>query len=278
MDRFEKIRLTLDGVPETLLLPLWGRAAHARRADAFLHDPTTLALVERLDYDFASLEDKLTPYSELYWARRAWLLDGLVKAFSSRHADAWIVNIGAGLDTTFFRTDNGRMHWIDFDVPEVAAVRRRLLPEGPRNFIREGSIFDENWPTALDIPKGKPVLLVSGGVLFYFAETQLRPLFQRIARVIPAAEMAFDVLSHFGADATEKYLRRIGMKDPRIQWRTKSPQSIRQWLPDMEVLGILPIFKGMPTIPNLSLRVRVMIALTDIIPVGRLYHLRLPGS
>jgi O-methyltransferase involved in polyketide biosynthesis len=50
------------------------------------------------------------------------------------HPEGLVVNLGAGLDTRFYRLDNGTITWIDIDLPEVVAfspepIRRRLTPD-----------------------------------------------------------------------------------------------------------------------------------------------------
>ena len=50
---FDRIRPGLDGVPETLLIPLWARAQEQSHLDPIIVDPTAQQIVEALDYDFS---------------------------------------------------------------------------------------------------------------------------------------------------------------------------------------------------------------------------------
>ena len=50
----EKIRLT--GVKQTLLATMYARAIESRSANPILKDPSAEDIVERLDFDFASLK------------------------------------------------------------------------------------------------------------------------------------------------------------------------------------------------------------------------------
>ena len=47
-----RVPIELSGVPETLLWPLYGRAAEARRSDGILRDPMAIGLVDSIDYPF----------------------------------------------------------------------------------------------------------------------------------------------------------------------------------------------------------------------------------
>ncbi len=36
------------------------------------------------------------------------------------------------METQFWRVDNGRVHWLTVNLPEVVTVRQQLLDDGPR--------------------------------------------------------------------------------------------------------------------------------------------------
>ncbi|MEM7057641.1 MAG: hypothetical protein AAF557_08635 [Pseudomonadota bacterium] len=52
MDRLG-VSVGLDGVPETLLWPLWNRAGEHTRPDRLINDLLVVDLVGRIDDDFA---------------------------------------------------------------------------------------------------------------------------------------------------------------------------------------------------------------------------------
>ena len=43
-----------------------------------------------------------------------------------------VLDSGCGLDTRFQRLDDGRLTWVGVDLPEVIALRRRLVPDTDR--------------------------------------------------------------------------------------------------------------------------------------------------
>lgn len=98
-------KLNLHGVEETLLLPLWARAAETERPDALVRDFMALEFIKRIDYDLGHFRRDWT--SQVAIAVRTRLIDDAVQAFLKRHPDAVFVNLGAGLDCRFFRLDNG---------------------------------------------------------------------------------------------------------------------------------------------------------------------------
>jgi len=131
----DKIKVSLSGVSETLLFCLWGLAQVSKRYRSLSNDEKAIELVEKIDYDFSTsaipFEDILSnislegglPLLSLFTSR-AKQFDDKAKAYIAEHRRASVVNIGAGLDTTFYRVDNGLMHWHDLDLPAVIDVRK----------------------------------------------------------------------------------------------------------------------------------------------------------
>lgn len=270
----DRIRFNLSGVPETLLLPLWGRAKNSLSAHPVLRDPKAVEIAQSLDVDFSRIEKQISAYSNLFWARRTLLFDQVVRTFLQRHPQGIVVNLGAGLDTSFYRVDNGSVRWIDLDLEPVIAVRRRLLPEGERNRMITSSLFDLAWVEKLPIPRDN-VLLLCSGVLFYFEKPQLEALFKGLVRVLPGAEMLFDVQSNFGVFSTNLYLRRSGFLKTPLRWAVKDPAELRAWVKDIEVLEVLPLFAGLDRDPSFTRGLRLMIYLNDRFRIGQIFHLRL---
>ena len=60
------------------------------------------------------------------------------------HPEGLVVNLGAGLDTRFYRLDNGTIAWIDIDLPEVVAFRQKLQdPANPRRLLLAASVLED---------------------------------------------------------------------------------------------------------------------------------------
>ena len=92
-----------------------------------LKDPRAVEIVDRLDYDFGDASRGAG-----WHAVRVATFDAAIRRFLARHPSGTVVALGEGLETQFWRVDNGRMRWISVDLPEALELRRKLLPEGPR--------------------------------------------------------------------------------------------------------------------------------------------------
>jgi O-methyltransferase involved in polyketide biosynthesis len=183
---------TLSGVPETLLIPLWARAVETQRPDGIVRDEAAVEMVERIDYDFDQFETSWK--SQLGIAIRSVLFDAGVYDFLSRNPGGVVVNLGAGLDTRSTRLSPRWSRWYDLDLPEVIELRERLCPDQDRQRCLTCSILDPVWMDEVD-DEGRPVLLVAEGLLMYFEEAELRPLFVQIANRFPGGEMLIEMLA-----------------------------------------------------------------------------------
>lgn len=93
-------RISLSGVPETMLQTLYARAEESRTRGA-IHDEAAEALVSKLDYDFSIAKRDKAMRSGVI--ARTIVLDKLTKAFLASHPGAVVVNIACGLDTRCYR-------------------------------------------------------------------------------------------------------------------------------------------------------------------------------
>jgi O-methyltransferase involved in polyketide biosynthesis len=103
-----------------------------------------------------------------------------------------VVALGEGLETQFWRVDNGQMRWLTVDVPETMELRLRLLPDGPRRSSHWGSALDLGWLDGLD--PADPILVTAQGLLPYFQRDQVHRLIAGIAERLPGSLLVFDVV------------------------------------------------------------------------------------
>lgn len=195
-----RIELGLTGVPETLLWPLYFRAHEARKDDDFLVDPLGVSIVDRIAYDFGKFGRPNAAH-----AVRARVGDDLVRTFLSTNADATVVSLGEGLETQFWRVDNGIVTWLSVDLPEAIAARRGLLPTHPRNKQLECSAFDPVWIDAVDAMK--PIFIIAAGLFMYFRREQVADLLRTITTRLPRSEIYFDTIPPWLSRRTLKGLQ-----------------------------------------------------------------------
>ena len=224
----ERVPCELSGIPETMLIPVAVRAFESRRPDAILSDEAAERILERLDYDCGVFVDSRR--SQIGTAIRSVLLDRALRDFLTRHPDAVVVNLGAGLDTRIQRFQMEKScRWIDIDVPEAIGLRRKFLPDDDRVKRIPRSMFDFTWMDEIHAD-GKPVLFIAEGLFMYFMESDLKPLFDRIAERFPGSEMLYELIAPMAVgrakynDSVPKLRNR-----PPFLWSMKCAADIEQW-------------------------------------------------
>jgi len=136
------------------------------------------------------------------------------------------VNIAAGLDATFYRVDNGTIHWYDLDLPAVIDIRRQLLPEPDRVTYIPKSLLDPSWCKDIEHTEDG-VFMIAGGVFGWFEKSQVQQFFSMLADNFPNGEIVFNFRS--GSDDSVSAL--IGLVPPehREAMRAAWAEALKQW-------------------------------------------------
>ncbi|MFB8128568.1 class I SAM-dependent methyltransferase [Streptomyces mirabilis] len=157
-----------------------------------------------------------------WWARgmavRARCYDREVRAFLARHPRGAVVCLGEGLETQFWRVDNGTVQWLGVELADSAALRRRLLPDTDRRRTLTGSLLDERWMREVDASDG--VLVLAQGVLMYVAWDRVRALVEACTARFPGAGLVFDTPPAWFAAGTVRGRFRYpaGYRPPPMPW------------------------------------------------------------
>ncbi|MFI5526339.1 class I SAM-dependent methyltransferase [Streptomyces platensis] len=119
--------------------------------------------------------------------------DAAVRGYLARYPEATVVALGEGLGTGFWRLDNGRLNWLTVLAPETAAVRRMLLPDGPRRRTVARTVTDHGWLDAVREPE-RGVVVTAPGVLMRLSPPAVRALLAACAERFPGGALVFDAL------------------------------------------------------------------------------------
>ncbi|OKI17699.1 methyltransferase [Streptomyces sp. CB03911] len=207
----------LAAVPETALWTLYHRAVEAARPDTVLPDPKAVELVERIDYPF---DDRFAGGGGLQaqlQALRVACFDREVADFLTRHPRGTVVCLGEGLETQYWRVDNGRATWLSVDLPELIALRERLLPAGPRQRLLACSVTDPRWMDEVDPAQG--VLITAQGLLMYLRPGEVRELIAGCAERFPGGTLVLDAVPRwFGRLTLSGRMRTRNYQAPPMPW------------------------------------------------------------
>lgn len=212
---------SLHPVPSTLLIPLAARAGGGQDLPWLdCHDAHAAALMGCLAVDVGPyLADRATVVNVLW---RTALLKSLGQTFFALHPDALGVNLGCGLSSHFQWLDNGRNHWIDADLPEVAALRADLLtPASPRTCNTVVDLTLPGWWQRLGLPdrdSACPVFLLCEGVLMYLEPAEVQAVLREFATEAPrGSELLLDTLSYLAVGQAQ-YHPSVGPTGAQFRW------------------------------------------------------------
>jgi len=205
----------LAGIPETALWTLYMRASEAARPDSVIDDPQAVRLLEQIDYPF---EERFgAPHVGQWQALRARAFDAEIERFLAARPDGTVVALGEGLETGFWRVDNGRVRWLSVELPEMAALRRELLPGAPNLRLIERSALDESWMDEVDPERG--VLLTAQGLLMYFEPEQVHGLIEACRSRFAGGGLIFDAIPRWLSERSKKGLKGpSGYEPPPWLW------------------------------------------------------------
>lgn len=180
----------LNGVSETALLTLNGRAHQAGLPDAIIDDPMAITLRDSFDVDFTKFGRQ---GQEM--ALRSLAVDRCAVEYLRAHPKATIVALAEGFQTSFFRLDkavpDAQFRWISVDLPPVIELREQLLPPSPRITNLAQSALDYSWIDQIDSSEG--VFITAEGLLMYLQPDEAMGLITECARRFPGGQMFFDL-------------------------------------------------------------------------------------
>lgn len=229
IDVVSKARVSLGGVPETMLWTLHNRAGEARRPDTYLPDPDCLRIYEAIDYDYERSFGKADDSHPM----RSWLFDEEVRRWRLKHPAGVVVELACGLETQFQRLGPLAGRWVCVDVPEAIALRRRFLPEPAGCTYLEKSALDLSWLDEVDGADG--VFISAQGLFMYFEEEDVKRLFRAIVARWADVALFFDVIPRW---FSKKTLAGFGKTKhytaPPMPWgvnRDEVPSVLSSWAP-----------------------------------------------
>lgn len=206
----KKINPLLTGSAETMLQSFYARAKYSRKRNAKFYDAKAIELVNKIDYDFSKAEKDSTMSNGVI--ARTIVFDELVKGFINKNPDCTVVNIACGLDTRFYRMDNGRIIWYNVDLPETIEVRDAIYHESGRVSTIGISATDPDW--ADKVTKRGKMLFIIEGLSMYLTSDENAQMLSIIRDKFDNATVLMECLAKkwVNKEHTEKSIKDTGAK------------------------------------------------------------------
>ncbi len=189
----------LQGVSETLLLPLFCRAWLSSRSPDRFQDleaervvaELTPLIKEQMPLFYRRFVRRPSRMLTLFLALRARHFDQRVQHFLQQAPQGRVIQLACGLDTRYQRLGSPAIDWLDLDFQSVIDWRQNLnLQVTP---FWAGSALDLDWLQNQD--RKLPTLILIEGLLMYLPPDQIRNLFRMLADHFQEAQIVAEVFS-----------------------------------------------------------------------------------
>lgn len=271
-------KLSLNGVEETALLTVYAKAIESQSENPILKDKKIEELVERLDPLLQAYNSKMAKKLQrrsidtrltIHMPLRAKKYDTYAINFLQDHPAGVIINIGCGLDTRFFRIDNGQVQFFDLDLPDMVRLKRQLIGEHERYHLIGQSVLDFSW---MDQVAGlnRSTLILAEGVFMYLPEEKVKELVLALQRRFPDSELVCELTNRtwvegfWGKIAAAKMKQRFKMRDSAsFEFGVSRADELETWGEGIEFLerwfymddnhpklGLMRIFRKMKIFRN----------------------------
>lgn len=230
----------IGGVAETMLQTLYARAKESQKPNHKIYDAKAIEIVEQMDYDF-SAADKDTVMSGGVVARTI-VLDRMVKNYIAKHPETTVVNIACGMDTRFYRVDNGKVSWYNIDLPVTMAVRERYIQECDRVHNIAVSAMDECWGKQIPNETNTALVIVEG-LSMYLSADDVRQILSIINHRFSHATVFMEILNPvFIKKNVEKSISQSGAV---FTWGAQSGEKLVHLAPEFSWQGDRSLVEGM---------------------------------
>ena len=264
----------LGVVEDTLFVPMAGRIYASERCPQILYDEKALSLKEKLPGRLLE-QGRQSQYTLLASASRSANMDRYIRAFLTRRPEGVVVQLGCGLETTYYRCDNSRASWYAVDLPDVIAYRKALLPESEQETCIGGDAFSADWLRQVrEKHPDAPLLITAGGLFHYFAQEKVLELLRMLGR-FGAVELVFDAVNRRGlAMLQKKYMKQMGHGEAQMFFCVDSAAELAAKVGGtVRVLAEEPYYRHIPR-KGLKLSTRVSMAISDRFGMVKMVHLK----
>ncbi len=181
---------------QTAFLTAYARALDNRSPTTILGDEFSDRVVGMIDYDFAAFRIPASVVRQT--ALRAKMLDERVRRYTAANPDAVVVDLGSGLNEPLARVQPpAGVDWYSIDLPNVIALRGKLLPTRPAEHALAADLTSEDWTAG--IPVGRPTMVIADGLFAFLTERQVIALLGRVIDHFETGELAFNDYGRVGA-------------------------------------------------------------------------------
>ena len=264
----------LTTVSETLYVPLLGRIYASKHCPDILFDEKALALWDQLPQSVREMPGQ-NEYTSLASAVRSANTDHSLQAFLDEHPNGTIVNVGCGLETLYYRNDNGKALWFELDFPGVLELRSSYFPEEARDRYLPYSMFDYSWITSVREAAYGPVMIIAAGLFYYFKEEQVIDFIRHLAS-FDDAQLIFDAVSSSGIKRSRRFVKKMGKQEALMYFSVDSAEAFAAKIsPDTTVVEERKFYSLIKKNAKVAFSTRAKMVISDAFNMVKMVHLKM---
>ena len=229
----------LDGVEDTLYIPLAARIYASEKFPKFFYDEKALSLKQYIPTD--NIEKNTTEYFYMASVCRQQTIDKKIKKFLEENIQSNVVFLGAGLETAYNRINNAKSNFYQIDLPNVIDTRKKVLGNADNEKLISGDMFTLDWVKEIDI--SLPTMIVVSGVYQYFDEGKIIEMIKKMKSLILKGELVFDATDSTGLKLANKYVQKTGNVNAKMYFSVDNPKEFAN-ITDTKLIEVDGFFDG----------------------------------
>ena len=259
-------------VEDTLFVPMLGRIYASEQFPEILKDVKALSLKDKLPSELKG-QDTQTQYTLMASAVRSTNMDRYILDFLKRRPDGVVVLLGCGLETTYYRCQNGKNHFYEVDLPDVIHYRKELLGETEQDHCIAADAFGDSWIQEVrQKHPDAPVLVAASGLFYYFQEKKVTDLFG-LLKNYGSIELLFDTVNKSGMKRMAKYMEQVGHSDAAMYFYVDRAEDLALKIGG-KVLKEEAYYAHTPK-KGLKFSTAMTMRLSDLLKMVKMVHLQL---
>ncbi len=229
----------LEGVEDTLFIPLVARIYTSKRFPDFFYDAQALELEPIIPTK--TIEENSGEYYMLASIVRYHRTDQIIRDFIKAHSgEVNVVFLGIGLETAISRIGSDAGVFYGIDTEKVIDNRKKIMGIQPNEILLAGDAFQPDWLDEMDL--NRPTLFVANGLFQYFKEDKILALLKTLQSRCPGGEIIFDATNEKGLTYANKYVEKTGNDSARMYFFINDEEDFVHQIPGARLIHVYPFF------------------------------------
>ena len=260
----------LNGVEDTLYIPLIARIYVSEKFPKFFYDKKALSLKQYIPEN--NIVNNSNEYLYMASVCRQYTIDEKIIEFLNKNHESNTIFLGSGLETAYNRINNTTANFYQVDLPKVINIRKKVLGNEKNEKLISNDIFTLEW--AKEIDKTLPTLIVVSGVYQYFDENKIVEMIKKMKNLFPSGELIFDATNSKGLKFANKYVKKTGNKNAEMHFSVDNPEEFAK-LTNTKVLCVKGFFSGaLKNCKKLKLTTKIFMYFADKLKRTLIIHLK----